>query len=142
MTPVPPVNRGRSPEELERDAWPDPPADATRLVTTVHALRRRPIGTLTVEDLRRLLGQQVGVPFVLPLALEILRRNPMAEGDLYEGDLLAAVLALPPEVWHASPHLAREARAVLAALPAPPPGRPPAVGAVGQRGLSSSRGPR
>ncbi|MFJ3794171.1 contact-dependent growth inhibition system immunity protein [Kitasatospora sp. NPDC090091] len=117
MTPSTPADRSRSLEELERAPWPDPPADATRLVATVHALGRKPIGTLTVEDLRLLLAQQVGVPFALPLALEILRQDPMAEGDLYEGDLLAAVRALPPEVWHASPQLAREARAVLATLP-------------------------
>ncbi|MDQ0767185.1 contact-dependent growth inhibition system immunity protein [Streptomyces canus] len=56
-------NRGRSLEELERDRWPAPPTDATRLVATAHALRRRPIDELTVEDLRLLIGQDIGLPY-------------------------------------------------------------------------------
>ncbi|MFF0711224.1 contact-dependent growth inhibition system immunity protein [Streptomyces bauhiniae] len=64
----------------ERALWPAPSVDYTRLVTTAHALRRRPIGDLTVEDMRLLIGQDMGLPHLLPLALEVLRENPMAEG--------------------------------------------------------------
>ncbi|WP_327188286.1 contact-dependent growth inhibition system immunity protein [Streptomyces sp. NBC_01334] len=94
-----PLNRDRSLEELERDRWPVPSADATRLVATAHGLRRRPIGELTVEDMRLLIGQDIGLRYLLPLALEVLRDNPMAEGDMYEGDLLSAVLTRNPAVW-------------------------------------------
>ncbi|MEU6238851.1 contact-dependent growth inhibition system immunity protein, partial [Kitasatospora sp. NPDC047058] len=97
--------RDRSLEELERDVWPAPSADASRLVTTVHALRRRPIGRLTVEDMRLLIGQDVGLAHLLPLALEVLRDDPMAEGDLYAGDLLSAVLTRSPAVWNEWPRL-------------------------------------
>ncbi|MEH0510608.1 MULTISPECIES: contact-dependent growth inhibition system immunity protein [unclassified Streptomyces] len=83
-----PLNRDCSLDELERARWPAPLADETRLVTTAHALRRRPIGELTVEDMRLLVGQDIGLPYLLPLALDVLRENPMAEGDMYEGDLL------------------------------------------------------
>ncbi|MCX4231305.1 MULTISPECIES: contact-dependent growth inhibition system immunity protein [Streptomyces] len=68
----------RSLEEIERDRWPAPPQDATRLVATAHALRRRPIGELAVEDMRLLIGQDIGLPCLLPLALEVLRGDPMA----------------------------------------------------------------
>ncbi|WP_234375561.1 contact-dependent growth inhibition system immunity protein [Streptomyces sp. CB01373] len=81
------MNRYCSLEGLERDRWPAPSADATRVVATAHALRRRPIGELTVEDMRFLIGQDIGLPYLLPLALEVLRDNPMAEGDMHEGDL-------------------------------------------------------
>ncbi|MER7674664.1 contact-dependent growth inhibition system immunity protein [Kitasatospora sp. NPDC096128] len=50
------VNRDRSLEELERDRWPAPSGDVTRLAATVHVLRRKPIGELTVEDLRLLVS--------------------------------------------------------------------------------------
>ncbi|MEU8175339.1 contact-dependent growth inhibition system immunity protein [Microbispora hainanensis] len=103
-------------EELERDRWPDPPDDATRLVSTVHALRHRPIGTLDVEDLRLLIGQNVGLPHLLPLALEILRDNPLAEGDMYEGDLLSAVVTRNPATWSQFPNLERQLRAILLEL--------------------------
>ncbi|MGW0569603.1 contact-dependent growth inhibition system immunity protein [Streptomyces tauricus] len=93
------VDRGRSLEELERERWPTPSAGASRLITTAHALRRRPIGELTVEDMRLLIGQDVGLAFLLPLALEVLGDDPMAEGAMYEGDLLSAVLTRSPAVW-------------------------------------------
>ncbi len=114
-------NRDRSLEELERDRWPAPPADATRLVATAHALRRRPIGELTVEDMRLLIGQDIGLPYLLPLALEVLRDNPMAEGDMYEGDLLSAVLTRDQAVWTESPELRRELRAIVSELTDLPP---------------------
>ncbi|MFD5270800.1 hypothetical protein [Streptomyces sp. NPDC058335] len=44
-----PLERGRPLEELEGVRWPAPSAEATSLVTAVYALRRRPVGELTVE---------------------------------------------------------------------------------------------
>ncbi|WP_406266166.1 contact-dependent growth inhibition system immunity protein [Actinacidiphila glaucinigra] len=61
-----PLDRDRSLEELERDCWPAPSPNATRLITTAHALRRRPVGELTVEDMRLLIGQDIGLPYLLP----------------------------------------------------------------------------
>ncbi|MFJ2263138.1 contact-dependent growth inhibition system immunity protein [Streptomyces sp. NPDC087844] len=114
-------SRNRSLEELERDRWPALPADATRLVATAHALRRRPVGELTVEGLRLLIGQDIGLPYLLPLALKVLRDNPMAEGDMYEGDLLSAVLTRNLAVWTESPELGRELRAIVSELTDLPP---------------------
>jgi hypothetical protein len=90
-------------EQLEGDRWGDPPADATHLIATVHELRRKPVGQLAAEDLRILLGQQVGVDALVPRALDLLDGNPLAEGDFYPGDLLAAVLSLPVEYWQQHP---------------------------------------
>ncbi|PKT67119.1 hypothetical protein CW362_42245 [Streptomyces populi] len=116
------MDRDRSLEELERDRWPAPPADASRLISTAHDLRRRPIGELTVEDMRLLIGQDIGLAYLLPLALEVLRDNPMAEGHMYEGDLLSAVLTRSPGVWEEWPELGLELGAIvsgLADLPVP-----------------------
>lgn len=82
----------------------------------MHALRRKAIGELTVEDLRLLIRQDVGVTHVLPVALEVLRDDPMAEGDMYEGDLLAAVLSMNPEVWSESPELGRALHLIVSEL--------------------------
>ncbi|MFI5991801.1 contact-dependent growth inhibition system immunity protein [Streptomyces sp. NPDC051362] len=116
-----PLHRDRSLEELERACWPAPSVEATRLVATAHALRRRPIGELTVEDLRLLVGQDIGLPYLLPLALEVLRENPMAEGDMYEGDLLSAVLARNPSVWTECSELSGELRVIVSKLTDLPP---------------------
>ncbi|MEY2244000.1 contact-dependent growth inhibition system immunity protein [Streptomyces sp. BF23-18] len=111
-----PLHRDRSLEELEGDRRPAPSADDTRLVATALALRRRPIGELTVEDLRLLIGQDIGLPYLLPLALEVLRRNPMAEGHMYEGDLLSAVLTRDSAAWTTFPEVGRELRVIVSKL--------------------------
>ncbi|WP_328605121.1 contact-dependent growth inhibition system immunity protein [Amycolatopsis sp. NBC_00345] len=90
-------------EVIEQRSWGDAPADASYLVRTVHRLRRKPIGELEVEDLRILLGQDVGTVVVLPYALTVLEQNPFAEGDYYPGDLLSTVLSLPLECWQGKP---------------------------------------
>ncbi|MFD6286752.1 contact-dependent growth inhibition system immunity protein [Streptomyces sp. NPDC060205] len=116
-----PIDRERSLEELERDFRPPPPAGASRLVAAAHVLRRRPVGELTVEDMRLLIGQNDGLAHLLPLALEVLRDDPMAEGDMYEGDLLSAVVTRSPAVWKDWPELGRELVVIVSGLTDPPP---------------------
>ncbi|HEY7273616.1 MAG TPA: contact-dependent growth inhibition system immunity protein [Actinoplanes sp.] len=99
-------------EEIENDAWGDPPAGATRLTATVHELRRRPVEQLGIEDLRVLVAQQVGLDVIVPLALARLEENPLIEGDFYPGDLLAAVLRVPPAYWRSHPDEAARLRTI------------------------------
>jgi hypothetical protein len=90
-------------------------------MATVRELRRKPIGGLTVEDMRLLIGQDVGLAYLLPLAVEVLRVDPLAEGDMYAGDLLAAVLTRRAEVWSESPELRWEVRVIVSELAEVPP---------------------
>lgn len=46
-----------------------------------------------------MIGQQIGLDYLIPLALEVLRKDLFAEGDLFEGDLLKNVLAIKTEFW-------------------------------------------
>ncbi|MGW0925157.1 contact-dependent growth inhibition system immunity protein [Streptomyces sp. NPDC002755] len=115
------VNRDRSLGELERDSWLATSGGETRLMATVRELRRKPIGSLTVEDMRLLIRQEVGLAYLLPLAIEVLRTNPRAEGDMYEGDLLAAVLTRSAELWSESPELRGEVRLIILELVDVPP---------------------
>ncbi|MEH0984684.1 contact-dependent growth inhibition system immunity protein [Micromonospora sp. CPCC 205556] len=86
-------------EQLEREVWPDPGPDATFLVSRCAELRRKPLAEFTVEDLRIMLGQEIGVPALLPRAVQVLLRDPLAEGDHHPGDLLLNVLRLPDSAW-------------------------------------------
>lgn len=64
-------------------------------------LRRVQLRLLTIENLRILIGQNIGLPFLMPLALEQLEQNPLAEGDFYPGDLLCAALRVEADFWRA-----------------------------------------
>jgi hypothetical protein len=90
-------------EQIEQDFWGDAPNDGTRLIRTTHELRRKPVRDLTTEDLRLLLSQQVSVEVLAERAVGLLRQDPLAEGDYYPGDLLVAVMKLPPSYWDAHP---------------------------------------
>lgn len=78
--------------ELERDKWSDPTIVWTPLTQRIRDLARIPLREFTVEDLRLLIGQERALDTLLPLALEELRKDPFAEGDMYVGDLLMTVL--------------------------------------------------
>ena len=103
-------------EELEGETWPPPAIGATRLVAHAHALRKVPVGLLSAEDLRLLIRQNIGLAYLLPRAIEILAVDPMAEGDLYEGDLLSAVVTRDRSVWDGAPSLAAELVEMVAGL--------------------------
>ncbi len=81
----------RTLEQLEGHAWPSPAHDSY-LNSTVHRLRKKPIDRFTVEDLRMMIGQGVGLRHLIPRALEVMEWRPLARGDYYPGDLLASVV--------------------------------------------------
>lgn len=85
------------------------------MVKAVHELRRRPVGTLEADELARLITQDVGLPWLLPLAVEILRDTApgQAAGGWYDDDLLYAVVTRKPEVWGDHPESARELKEAL-----------------------------
>ncbi|RRR99429.1 contact-dependent growth inhibition system immunity protein [Glycomyces terrestris] len=82
-------------EELTGDRWPEPGSDATRLVRNAYAAYTKPAEALTVEELRLLIGQQVALEWTVPFAIDELERDPLAEGDMYPGDLMNACMSLP-----------------------------------------------
>ena len=110
-------DKSRSLEEIEDDHWGDPPADATRLVSTAYALRKRPIGALDPEGLRLLISQQIGLDTIVPLALDQVERDPLAEGDFYPGDLLDALIRrVPDSYWRTHEDQLMRVRTVAEAL--------------------------
>lgn len=74
-------------------------ADESSLAARCHALWRKQIDEFTVENLRLMIGQQLGLRYLIPLALERLKEDPWTAGDMYEGDLLAAVARSSEGFW-------------------------------------------
>ena len=86
-------------EELEGTVWDPPSNDATPLVRRCHELRRRDVGALAVEELRTLIGQEIGLPWLVPIAVDRLDDDPFASGDLYPGDLFVSLVGVPESYW-------------------------------------------
>ena len=91
--------RQKTIENLEKDFWGKPGYDS-HLVTRCHELRKLPLDNFTTEDLRIMIGQDIGLDYLIPLALEVLTIDLFAEGNLFEGDLLKNVLAIKTEFWN------------------------------------------
>jgi hypothetical protein len=102
----------KSIEQLEKIVWDDNDLP-TALVEKVHRYRKIPVCDLSIEQMRLLIGQNVGLSYIIPQAIIKLRENIFAEGDMYEGDLLAAVLTSEIAFWNENPGLKQEMEQVL-----------------------------
>jgi hypothetical protein len=91
-------DRRKSLQELENDDWGKLDFDSD-LVRTCHRLRHVPLEDFETGDLRIMIGQQISLFFLVPLALEKLEKDPLVEGNYYPGDLLKVVLEVPAKFW-------------------------------------------
>ena len=97
----------KSIEQLENDFW-ESMDFPTPLVEKCFNYRRIPIKDLSIEQVRLLLGQSIGVKFLIPKALEFLQNDILSEGNLYPGDLLSSVLRLEKIHWEGNDQLKSE----------------------------------
>jgi CDI immunity proteins len=105
------IDQSKSLLQLDGKDWGEPNFDSY-LVTECHRLRRVPLRDFTVEDLRIMIGQDVGLEYLVPLALERLQSNQFAEGAYYPCDLLVSVLSSDAKYSQNHPEL-REPLIVL-----------------------------
>jgi len=73
--------------------------DSYLLMTCTRLRVTKPLSEFEIEDLRILIGQSIGLKFLIPLAIEELEKNILAEGHFYEGDLLKFVLMSDVKYW-------------------------------------------
>ena len=66
--------------------------DSYLLMTITQLRAEKPLCEFDIEDLRILIGQSIGLKFLIPIAIEELEKDILVEGDFYEGDLLKAIL--------------------------------------------------
>lgn len=92
--------RQKSLENLEKNIWPAlSSGEGSYLIKICYSLRKKKLQDFTTEDLRIMIGQQIGLYFLMPLAIETLTGNLFAEGHMFEGDLLKNVLEVDTKFW-------------------------------------------
>ena len=91
-------DRTKTLEQLEGHAW-GAPNFPSHVVKECHRIRRKRIADFTNEELRLAISQQMGLTYLLPLAIERLNADPLTAGDYFVGDLLGAVLRVPKNTW-------------------------------------------
>lgn len=94
-----------------KDGWP--------LQMWYQSIRRKSLGELSVEDVSKACRQQLFPKQIVPLAIEMLETDPLA-GELYEGELLAALKSVPIEHWKVHPHQVKAVRVGIEALAGEP----------------------
>ena len=129
--------RMQSLEQLENEEWGPPTVDSY-LASTCHMLRKKPIGEFSTEDLRIMIGQNIGTMFLIPLALEKLADNPLAESHYYPGDLLSSVLTLPNSFWKLHSDYHAQLDNILSQLPEIPEELAPKIAAYKTDNLPKS----
>lgn len=67
--------------------------------TSLNALKK-PLNQLSIEEVRLLITQKLGVKYLLPIAVNALEDDLFQEVIYYNGDLLNAVLNLPMSFWN------------------------------------------
>jgi hypothetical protein len=106
------IDMRRSLEQLEDEYWGEPEYDSY-VVTECHRLREVPLRDLTEEQLRLAIGQRIGLLYLLPVAIQRLKVDPLASGDFNPGDLLKKVLSVPSSIWLEHPDIREELRGIV-----------------------------
>jgi hypothetical protein len=75
------------------------PPYPTQLVGSCEKACATPLKDLSASQIRLLVSQKTGLEWLVPLALEILRDNPLIDATNYPGDLLQACLSVDQEFW-------------------------------------------
>jgi hypothetical protein len=64
-----------------------------------------------------MIGQNIGLEYVVPLAFEHLQRDPLAAGDFSPGDLLGSVLKVSSSFWRQQPDVRQAVEALWLEYP-------------------------
>lgn len=93
----------RSISELEGWKWKSaiPGEDHSYVTQRFYELHNRPVSDLDLSDIRFLIGQNSGLKYLVPLAIEKLKENLFVEVEYYPGDLFCSLLLInnEPNYW-------------------------------------------
>ncbi|MFJ9081298.1 contact-dependent growth inhibition system immunity protein [Streptomyces sp. NPDC102384] len=115
-------------EELEGTKWSSPPPNAAPLERDVFELRRRPVEGLSAWELARLIGQHVGLEFLVPHSLNRLIAEQEQGLAFLDDDLLSALLSCGEYFRKSDPALTRQLLSFVESLDEEGPYWPHLVG--------------
>lgn len=84
----------------------------TNMVGTIVGAYKKPLNQLSDWEIRFLVSQREGFPYVLDLVWPRLEGDPLFDGGMYPGDVLSSLAAADEDIWADRP----EYRARLKAL--------------------------
>lgn len=90
----------------------DQPVADSALDEWYHRVRDVPLQAMDDGDLSRACRQRFHLDHIVPISVRRLRSFPLA-GELYYGELLAAMKSIPVEYWHRNALISREMGRVL-----------------------------
>lgn len=111
----------KSLKDIEKKAWTDevPTEKDSYVFRKAYELYHKKLSDFTDEDLRFIIGQNHYLEYAIPLAIVVLKQNPLAEGDLYPGSLMENVLRADKNYWQNHPGEVKEMEGIVAALEVP-----------------------
>ncbi|WP_106795203.1 contact-dependent growth inhibition system immunity protein [Aquimarina sp. Aq78] len=93
------MNLEKTINQLQDIPIPRPPEYESHLVRRCFDLANKKLKYFSPEDLRIMIGQNIGLEYLIPIALEVLQREPFIEADYYEGDLFLSVFKVDKVFW-------------------------------------------
>jgi hypothetical protein len=97
------LDLNKSISELEGWKWKGaiPGEDDSYVVKHYFSLHAKPIAEMNLSDIRFLIGQNVGLKYLVPIALDSLRKELFIETEYYPGDLFYSLLSInnEPNFW-------------------------------------------
>jgi hypothetical protein len=98
--------------QLDANAREDERAASSSLGQWYNRVRDIPLDKLSVGDLCRACRQELFLVQVLPCALRLLKKEPIA-GELFDGELASTIARISKSFWKENPVLKAEAKDML-----------------------------
>lgn len=100
--------RNKTIEALEKRDFGNPAEAPTPLTKRCLELSKKPLNEFSAEELSLMIGQGFSLNYLIPLAIDFLKKDLLTEGDLYPGDLLKSVQSVDEAFWVSNPKLRKE----------------------------------
>lgn len=98
---------------LESIDWGILPENMSSIVKRCYELRRVKLRDLSPDDIRFLIGQEIGLDYLIPMAIKILEKTPYIETLYFSGDLMKNVLQVKPIYWNKKKNQKDEIKCII-----------------------------